>query len=105
MLNDKKARELLNTIGFALADENVGNQVARREGVEAHQELLDFFDGGGGLVWHTGGDGCGTLPLPVGLGARSDLTAAEVAARARIEAAIPSIEDIPGLKLMPMRGI
>ncbi len=45
MAPEKKIRELLNRIGFALADENIGNRVARLEGALAHQELLGIFEG------------------------------------------------------------
>lgn len=85
MANDKRVRKLLNTIGFALADENVGNQVARREAALAHRELLGIFENfeNAPLVFGPAGN---VLRVIGGDGLASE----------RITAAIPRLADIDG---------
>ncbi len=80
--NEKNVRKLLNAIGFALADENVGNRAARREAVLAHRELLDMLE-----------DAPALAPPPGG----GSQAGGGGAANARIAAAIPRVADIAGV--------
>ncbi len=105
MAPEKKIRELLNRIGFALAGENIGNRVARLEAALAHQELLAIFDQGCALdpsdashPFRSEIFGCSQdSGRGLDFSEYSDEKRSAADAAARIAGAIPLASDIPGV--------